>query len=74
MLRDDDGAQKSVVTISSMMGRTADRGFIAYGTAKAALAHWTKMAAGPRATDPGQRHLRRVDHDQRSEYVAGQPS
>ena len=28
-----------------MMGRTADRGFIAYGTAKAALAHWTKMAA-----------------------------
>jgi len=45
MLRDDDGAQKSVVTISSMMGRTADRGFVAYGTAKAALAHWTKMAA-----------------------------
>ncbi|CAN5475122.1 SDR family oxidoreductase [soil metagenome] len=38
-------AQKSVVTISSMMGRTADRGFVAYGTAKAALAHWTKMAA-----------------------------
>eukprot|EP01032_Pedospumella_encystans_P034549 gene34549-39058_t len=28
-----------------MMGRTADRGFIAYGTAKAALAHWTRMAA-----------------------------
>jgi len=45
MLQHDDGAQKSVVTISSMMGRTADRGFIAYGTAKAALAHWTKMAA-----------------------------
>jgi 7-alpha-hydroxysteroid dehydrogenase len=44
MLRDDEG-QKSVVTISSMMGRTADRGFIAYGTAKAALAHWTRMAA-----------------------------
>lgn len=41
----EDRAQKSVVTISSMMGRTADRGFIAYGTAKAALAHWTKMAA-----------------------------
>jgi 7-alpha-hydroxysteroid dehydrogenase len=34
-----------VVTISSMMGRTADRGFVAYGTAKAALAHWTRMAA-----------------------------
>lgn len=48
MLQDDGslpGAQKSVVTISSMMGRTADRGFVAYGTAKAALAHWTRMAA-----------------------------
>ncbi|SDC80742.1 SDR family oxidoreductase [Nocardioides lianchengensis] len=44
MLKDDEG-QKSIVTISSMMGRTADRGFVAYGTAKAALAHWTKMAA-----------------------------
>jgi len=41
----DHQGQKSIVTISSMMGRTADRGFIAYGTAKAALAHWTKMAA-----------------------------
>ena len=38
-------AEKSVVTISSTMGRSADRGFVAYGTAKAALAHWTKMAA-----------------------------
>ena len=28
-----------------MMGRTADRGYVAYGTAKAALAHWTKLAA-----------------------------
>ncbi|WP_309647999.1 SDR family oxidoreductase [Nocardioides sp.] len=45
MLQTAPEAQKSVVTISSMMGRTADRGFIAYGTAKAALAHWTKMAA-----------------------------
>ena len=58
--------QKSVVTISSMMGRTADRGFVAYGTAKAALAHWTRLAAlRPGAADPGQRHLRRLDHDQR---------
>jgi 7-alpha-hydroxysteroid dehydrogenase len=45
MLQSAPEAQKSIVTISSMMGRTADRGFIAYGTAKAALAHWTKMAA-----------------------------
>jgi 7-alpha-hydroxysteroid dehydrogenase len=44
MLMSPDG-QQSVVTISSMMGRTADRGFVAYGTAKAALAHWTRMAA-----------------------------
>ncbi|WP_282779170.1 SDR family oxidoreductase [Nocardia sp. CC201C] len=35
----------SVVNISSMMGRTAGRGFLAYGTAKAALAHWTRLAA-----------------------------
>ena len=28
-----------------MMGRTAGRGFVAYGTAKAALAHWTRLAA-----------------------------
>ncbi|WP_307827910.1 SDR family oxidoreductase [Nocardioides sp. SYSU D00038] len=45
MLSAAPDAQKSIVTISSMMGRTADRGFIAYGTAKAALAHWTRMAA-----------------------------
>ena len=44
MLRSPDG-QQSVVTISSMMGRTADRGYVAYGTAKAALAHWTRLAA-----------------------------
>ena len=35
----------SVVGISSMMGRTAGRGFVAYGTAKAALSHWTRLAA-----------------------------
>jgi 7-alpha-hydroxysteroid dehydrogenase len=44
MLKSPDG-QQSVVTISSMMGRTADRGYVAYGTAKAALAHWTRLAA-----------------------------
>ena len=35
----------SVVNISSVMGRAPGRGYLAYGTAKAALAHWTKMAA-----------------------------
>jgi 7-alpha-hydroxysteroid dehydrogenase len=38
----DGGA---VVNISSIMGRVAGRGFLAYGTAKAALAHYTELAA-----------------------------
>lgn len=42
MLKNDGG---SVVNISSMMGRSPGRGFLAYGTAKAALAHWTRLAA-----------------------------
>jgi 7-alpha-hydroxysteroid dehydrogenase len=35
----------SVVNISSFMGRRADRGFVAYGTAKGALAHMTRLLA-----------------------------
>jgi 7-alpha-hydroxysteroid dehydrogenase len=35
----------SVVNISSAMGRMANRGYVAYGTAKAALAHWTRLVA-----------------------------
>ena len=35
----------SVVGISSMMGRASGRGYVAYGTAKAGLAHWTRLAA-----------------------------
>ena len=35
----------SVIGISSVMGRIAGRGFLAYGTAKAALAQWTRLAA-----------------------------
>jgi 7-alpha-hydroxysteroid dehydrogenase len=42
MLAGDGG---SVVNISSAMGRTQGRGFVAYGTAKAALAHFTRLAA-----------------------------
>ena len=34
-----------MVNISSAMGRTQARGFVAYGTAKAALAHYTRLAA-----------------------------
>ncbi|HKS48746.1 MAG TPA: SDR family oxidoreductase [Amycolatopsis sp.] len=35
----------AIVNISSVMGRIAGRGFAAYGTAKAALAHYTRVAA-----------------------------
>ena len=35
----------SIFNISSAMGRLRDRGFIAYGTAKAALAHMTRLMA-----------------------------
>ncbi len=42
LLAGDGGA---VVNISSVMGRITGRGYLAYGTAKAALAHWTRLAA-----------------------------
>jgi 7-alpha-hydroxysteroid dehydrogenase len=42
MLEQGEGA---VVNISSAMGRMRDRGFVAYGTAKAALAHMTRLMA-----------------------------
>ncbi|MFI7589794.1 SDR family oxidoreductase [Spongisporangium articulatum] len=45
MLKGDPASQKSVVAISSAVGRTAGRGYAAYGTAKAALAHWVRLAA-----------------------------
>ncbi|GAA3445424.1 SDR family oxidoreductase [Planomonospora venezuelensis] len=35
----------AVVNISSAMGRVSGRGYLAYGTAKAALAHYTRLAA-----------------------------
>ncbi|MGN6161544.1 MAG: SDR family oxidoreductase [Marmoricola sp.] len=35
----------SVVNISSAVGRLAGRGYLAYGTAKAALAHYSRLAA-----------------------------
>ncbi|MGH3432692.1 MAG: SDR family oxidoreductase [Thermocrispum sp.] len=35
----------SIVSISSVMGRLSGRGFLAYATAKAALAHWSRSAA-----------------------------
>lgn len=35
----------SIINITSTVGRLAGRGFAAYGTAKAALAHYTRLAA-----------------------------
>jgi 7-alpha-hydroxysteroid dehydrogenase len=43
MLKNEQGG--SVINITSTMGRLAGRGFAAYGTAKAALAHYTRLAA-----------------------------
>jgi len=42
--RGDDGGG-AIVNISSAMGRLTDRGYVAYGTAKAALAHMTRLMA-----------------------------
>jgi 7-alpha-hydroxysteroid dehydrogenase len=35
----------SIVNISSVVGRVSGRGYLAYGTAKAALTHYTRLAA-----------------------------
>jgi 7-alpha-hydroxysteroid dehydrogenase len=42
MLEHGDG---TIVNISSIMGRVSGRGYLAYGAAKAALAHYTRLAA-----------------------------
>jgi 7-alpha-hydroxysteroid dehydrogenase len=41
----EPGPASAVINISSAVGRTAGRGYLAYGTAKAALAHYTRLAA-----------------------------
>ncbi len=40
-----EGGGGSIVNISSAIGRLRDRGFVAYGTAKAALSHMTRLMA-----------------------------
>jgi NAD(P)-dependent dehydrogenase (short-subunit alcohol dehydrogenase family) len=40
-----DGGTGAVVSITSAVGRAAGRGYLAYGTAKAALAHYARLAA-----------------------------
>jgi 7-alpha-hydroxysteroid dehydrogenase len=49
-LDERDQRTRSVVNVSSVVGRVAGRGYLAYGTAKAALAHYTRLAA--RDLDP----------------------
>jgi 7-alpha-hydroxysteroid dehydrogenase len=41
----DGAGTGAVVNISSTVGRVAGRGYLAYGTAKAALSHYTRLAA-----------------------------
>jgi 7-alpha-hydroxysteroid dehydrogenase len=40
-----DAGEGAIVNISSAIGRLRDRGFIAYGTAKGALSHMTRLMA-----------------------------
>jgi 7-alpha-hydroxysteroid dehydrogenase len=40
-----EGGRGAVVNISSVVGRVPGRGYAAYGTAKGALAHYTRLAA-----------------------------
>jgi len=42
MIEGDGGA---IVNITSVIGRVSGRGYLAYGTAKAALAHYTRLAS-----------------------------
>ena len=52
----------SIINITSTMGRVAGRGFAAYGTAKAALAHYTRLSALDLASaHPRQRHRAGID-------------
>jgi 7-alpha-hydroxysteroid dehydrogenase len=47
------GRAGTVINISSVVGRVPGRGYLAYGTAKAAVAHYTRLAAADLA--PGIR-------------------
>jgi 7-alpha-hydroxysteroid dehydrogenase len=44
-LLNSPGQAGAVINISSVVGRVAGRGYLAYGTAKAAVAHYTRLAA-----------------------------
>jgi 7-alpha-hydroxysteroid dehydrogenase len=44
-LLNSPGGAGAVINVSSVVGRVAGRGYLAYGTAKAAVAHYTRLAA-----------------------------
>ena len=61
------------MNISSAIGRLRDRGFVGYGTAKAALSHMTAPHGGrPRTEGPGERHRRRLGRHERARGRARQ--
>jgi 7-alpha-hydroxysteroid dehydrogenase len=71
-----DSGGGAMVNIASVMGRLAGRGFLAYGTAKAALTHYTHLAAvdlAPRirvnAIDVGSVHTSALDVVARDEKI-----
>ena len=59
-----DAGEGAIVNISSAIGRLRDRGFVAYGTAKGALSHMTRLdGRGPRAEGARERDRGRFDRD-----------
>ncbi|MFZ2510805.1 MAG: SDR family oxidoreductase [Gordonia sp. (in: high G+C Gram-positive bacteria)] len=69
----------SVINITSSIGRLSDRGYLTYGTVKAALTHYTELAAqdlSPRirvnAIAPGAVHTAALDWVAADETMRGQ--
>ncbi len=69
----------SVINITSSIGQLSDRGYLAYGTVKAALTHYTELAAqdlSPRirvnAIAPGAIHTAALDIVASNDALRGQ--
>jgi 7-alpha-hydroxysteroid dehydrogenase len=58
LLAGADGRTAAVINVSSTVGRVAGRGYLAYGTAKAALIHYTRLAAADLARGSGSTRSR----------------
>ncbi len=59
----------AIVSISSVMGHVAGRGYIGYGTVKGAVEQYTRLAvARPGPAHPGQCHRRRLDRHLRARH------